>query len=83
MSWTHFRDVMSVARKSHICGLCGRKINAGSRQVVRTGRGDDGIETFRMHAECEALTCNWDEMDWETFSVGDGDWPELSQGSSE
>lgn len=40
------------ARKKHRCCLCGERINAGDFHDTRTGVGDDGVWTMRMHHEC-------------------------------
>jgi hypothetical protein len=43
----------------------------GERHVVRTGILDGGLDTFRMHSRCEAITSEWDDTDWECFSPVD------------
>ena len=68
--WRHIQDSDATARKDHRCLLCGQKIAKGTKYTRRTGFGEDGPVTMRMHTECEAETRDWDEMDWETF---DGD----------
>jgi hypothetical protein len=65
VSWNHLEDTHPVARKAHRCYLCGREIAVGERHVRRTGVGEDGLWTGRMHEECEALTVGWTEDDWE------------------
>jgi len=76
MSWKHLRDSIGRAKVNKVCCLCGRLIIADSLRVKRFGV--DGREFVRvdMHHECEAVTHDWDAMDWETFSPGDGEWPE-------
>lgn len=66
MSWQHVSDAKTVARKPHECGLCGLPIEAGSTYINRRGFDDDGPVSFRMHAECEAVTQSWELQDWET-----------------
>ena len=53
------------ARKAHYCILCGELIPQGMRHVARVGKGDGSVYTVRMHEECEALTQEWDESEWE------------------
>lgn len=71
MSWEHLRDQTPRAAKQHQCFLCGRGILVGERHVVRTGILDGGLDTFRMHSRCEAITSEWDDTDWECFSPVD------------
>ena len=75
MSWQHLRDETPAARKPHRCFLCGAEIRVGERHVKRAGISDGGLDTFRMHAACEAETKDWDETDWECFSEGDMERP--------
>lgn len=70
MSWTHLKDDHPKASKEHQCFLCGNPIATGSVHVKRTGVGDGGIDTFRMHELCEKQTEDWDLMDWECFEWG-------------
>jgi hypothetical protein len=73
MSWTHLDDfVVKKSRKPHRCYLCGKEIPKGASHLRRTGIDDDaGLLSIAMHPECESVTRDWDEMDWETFSPGD------------
>lgn len=69
--WTHLGDETPVARKPYRCYLCGEPIPVGEKHVKRTGVGEDGLDAFRMHEECERESDAWDEMDWECFFEGD------------
>lgn len=80
MTWAHIRDTQRTARKPHRCFLCFREIAARSRYVERFGFDDGKALVMRMHAECEAVTRSWDLTDWECFSPGDGEWPEVNRG---
>ena len=71
MSWTHLRDEVPKARKPYRCGVCNSLIGVGEKHVARTGVGDDGPETFRMHCECEEYSCEWKEDEWESHYPGD------------
>lgn len=71
MSWHCFGEKKMKARKSHQCILCCGQIPAGAEYVRREGVDDGEFITMKMHVECEALTRDWDYMDWETFSPGD------------
>lgn len=73
--WTHVEDKERIARKRHVCHLCGQWIEPGWKYIKRFGFDDDGPVKQPMHIECESLTSSWDLTDWETFCVGDGDWP--------
>ena len=66
MSWQHIADVERKARKEYRCTLCGQRIRRRAKHIVRTGFGDDGRVTMRMHAVCESATQDWDQLDWET-----------------
>lgn len=74
MTWTHIKDSTVTARKRHVCQLCGKYVQPGTKYISRFGF-DDGPAWAAMHIACEALTHDWDETDWETHSPGDGDWP--------
>lgn len=77
MSWTHIEDVrIAKTRKRKVCELCGKWIAIGSPRVSRFGYADGGATRFDMHVECEEVSQSWDLTDWETHTVGDGDWPE-------
>lgn len=65
MSWTHLSDTQPRSKKRRLCCLCERAIEAGEVHIARSGIGDDGPMTTRMHIACEALTKSWDEGDWE------------------
>jgi len=71
MSWHCFGESTVTAKKPHHCILCAREIPAGSKYLHRTGVADREFISMKMHPACEALTHDWDEMDWETFSPGD------------
>lgn len=76
MSWSHVEDRIHVARKRHVCVLCGQHILPGTQYLTRFGYDDDGPIRSCMHIDCEALTRDWDYMDWETHMTGDGEWPD-------
>lgn len=72
MSWVHLEDKTVKARTKHRCYLCGRPIDAGESYLRRSGIVEGkGYLTTKMHADCEELTQDWDQGDWETFSPGD------------
>jgi len=71
MSWHCFGEETVTAKKPHQCILCDREIAAGSKYLHRTGVDDRHFISMKMHPACEALTHDWDAMDWETFSPGD------------
>lgn len=77
--WQHIEDTTPVARKDYRCELCGTTISKGTKYVMRFGFDDEGPVRFRMHAECKAQTKDWDETDWECFSIGDTDPPPLTR----
>lgn len=79
MSWTHLRDTRGRSRKPRICDLCGRRIEPQTVRVKRVGIMDGEFAHSHLHVECEAATHDWDEMDWETHIIGEGDWPEVSE----
>jgi hypothetical protein len=65
MSWLHLEDSTPKARKSHLCHLCNLPIAIGEVHVKRSGVGDNGMESIRMHEVCEKVTHGWDEDSWE------------------
>jgi hypothetical protein len=65
MSYCHFRDEKPNARKQHRCYLCGLDIAKGETYLRRTGIGDDGVESFCMHVDCEQVTNSWCQDCWE------------------
>lgn len=65
MSWTHIEDTKPKAQKDYRCYLCGRLIEKGTIHIKRFGIGDQGCCSYRMHANCEALTHDWDCEMWE------------------
>ena len=71
MSWTHIQDTTPKARKEYECLLCGMKIPKGAVHTARSGVGDDGFDTFRMHHACEEKTRKWDAMNWECHDCMD------------
>lgn len=76
MTWTHLRDANVTTRKIHGCCLCGKPISKGTRAINRVGVSFGKLQSDYMHPACEELTHDWDAMDWETFSTGDGEWPD-------
>lgn len=67
MCWTHLSDTKPKARKKHVCYLCGYFIQQGEVYDNRVGVFDGDIVTQRMHLECEEVTRNWKQEDWEYF----------------
>lgn len=65
MGWTHFSDTKPKARKAHVCELCGLSIAVGQEHVARRGVNDGEIMTLRMHPDCERVTQDWHQDDWE------------------
>lgn len=61
--------------KERVCCLCGRLIKSGSISINRVGVSFGKLQSDYMYQGCEELTHDWDAMDWETFSTGDGEWP--------
>lgn len=74
MSWAHVEDRCYIARKRYTCELCGQAIERGWRYISRFGYDDVPLKS-RMHVQCEALTRDWDIMDWECYTQVDGEWP--------
>lgn len=72
MSWTHLRDTEPVARKRFHCFVCSEPIEIGEKCLARTGIGDWGPCTFRMHLECVEQTLDWHETDWECHDADPG-----------
>lgn len=70
MTWQHLRDTTPIARKEHRCLLCALPIAVGEKHVMRAGVSDGEFSQFRMHVACEAVTQDWDEMDWECGAYG-------------
>lgn len=55
-----------TARKEHICGLCGCKINIGQKYNKQTNKDNNLIWNWLEHIECGKLAsmCDWvDEFD--------------------
>ena len=76
MSWTHLSDRhVKATRKRRVCELCARPIAIGSPAINRSGSDRGGFVSFYMHVQCEEKTKDWDQMDWECHSPGDGPWP--------
>jgi hypothetical protein len=67
MCWKHLSDTMPKARKPHCCHLCGLPIAVGQVHVARRGVFEGGTITQRMHTDCEEVTHDWREDDWENF----------------
>ena len=63
--WTHLNDSFPLGRKDYWCYLCGRKIPAGERHLKRSGIGEDGPDSVRMHILCEQHTTDWTIDEWE------------------
>ena len=73
MSWTFISETRPKARKNHNCHFCGLPIRSGTKHIARTGVGDGGFETIKMHSSCVLITQDWDFMDWDCFVPGDLD----------
>ena len=69
MSYTHFNDTTPKAAKDYFCELCDRKINKGEKHIARRGVFDNEVETLRMHIDCENLSQEWDDNQWENQDV--------------
>ena len=65
MGWTHLSDTRPKARKGHVCALCGLPIAVGQEHIARRGVNDGEMMTVRMHTDCELVTHDWDQDDWE------------------
>lgn len=63
--WTHLEDKKQKARKLHRCCLCGLEIAIGVEYIRRTGSDGGDMHRMKMHVECEAVTRDWDDSDWE------------------
>lgn len=68
-------DETVKTRKKHQCRVCGQMILKGETVIRRAGFDSDGPWTIHMHKECEALTKDWDSMDWENISPGESKRP--------
>lgn len=44
-----------TARKEHICGLCGCKIDIGKKYIKQTNTDNNLIWNFLMHIECSKI----------------------------
>lgn len=58
-------------RKKHQCRYCGQRLNIGETAIARSGADNDGMWRIYFHPECEPLTHEWDQVDWETISPGE------------
>jgi len=64
--WDYISETMPIARKVYYCYLCHQPIQRGEQHVKRVGAPMIGIIcTNRMHIECEQVTHDWDDKDWE------------------
>lgn len=79
MSWTHLEDTEQRSRKKRVCHLCGQFIPVGCVYLRRRGVWESKFVSQPMHIECEVISREWDEMDWESHMIGDGDWPERDE----
>lgn len=64
MSWQHYYDERPIARKTHGCILCERKILPGRRYVRRHGFDEDGPVRFALHEHCDFQSRRWSDDDW-------------------
>ena len=81
--WPHISESVHKSRRDRLCCLCSCPIRAGRTYVKRFGFNDGEAVSMAMHPECEAMTREWDEMDWETFSPGVADeWPRYDESGS-
>ena len=65
MSWQYLDQTEPKARKDYCCSLCALTIPKGTVHVKRVGISEGEWVNMRMHPDCEVLTRDWDEMDWE------------------
>ncbi len=71
MSWTCLETNKTVTvRKRHSCNVCDGFIERGEQAVTRSGVDSDGFVRMYMHIECEEYSSDWDDQDWECFSMG-------------
>lgn len=63
--WHCLEDKIRKARKVHRCCLCGRAIDKGASYVNLKGVSEDGFVAMKMHTECERLTRDWTDQEWE------------------
>lgn len=75
MSATVTSDKIVKTRNKHECRVCGEIAPAGENMVRRSGFDCDGPWTIHMHQECEKLTEDWDDGDWESICPGDVERP--------
>lgn len=57
-------DETPVARKEHVCQLCGRKIRPGEQYHRQRNIGDDGPYVFKNCAHCQAMLPRVDYDEW-------------------
>ena len=61
----------SIARKPHVCCLCGETIKTGEKCKIWSYPWDGTYVTDHAHPECMELTKGWKTDDWEVHSPGD------------
>jgi len=71
MYWIHLSDTVPRARKEYHCDICATRIERGEVHVARRGILEEHLVTMRMHLECEELSSNWTEDEWECHLPGD------------
>ena len=57
---TTLKDSHPIARKEHICDLCGGKINKGQKYYRQTNLYDGGFYEWVEHEECHQVSAELD-----------------------
>jgi hypothetical protein len=63
-----------TAASDEVCELCGQAIRKGWRCIVTSTYTDTAADcelTDYCHTECLAMTENWTDDDWDSFSDGE------------
>lgn len=81
---SHISDKSIIARKRHICRVCGTGIDAGERcHAYRGVESGEGFYSLHFHAECWDYSRDWDACDWESHSPGNVSRDEVIRDSSD
>ena len=70
---TTIKDFHPIARKEHICELCGCKINKGQKYYRQTNVYDGRIYDWIEHEECREIASElvvYDECDYDEYDEG-------------